>query len=510
MTLGYVVASDLGSGGCKTVVVDAQGRVIAAAQREYPTSYPHPGWAEQDPDDWYQAFAETVRTVLRQAEVLPNQVAGVGLVGVTHNAVLLDEREKPVNPSIIIFDTRSMIEVREINERWGDEVLLRTTNEASTVWTWPQLSWIRKNLPDAWCATRHILFQKDYVRNRLAPSLLTDTIDAGGTLLYDPQKAQWIEPFCKDLGLSPDQLPKVVQPRQVVGHVGPTGAADTGLAVGTPVICGTTDTVAEMLGSVAIRAGMGVVKLASVGRIAVVSDGPQIRPHVLNYQHVLPDLWYPGTASKYAASAYRWLRDLIWPDLAEQAYPLMDEAAAQAPAGSDGLIFHPHLNGEWAPYWDDSMRADFIGLTIRHTRGHLTRAVLEGVAFALRDAFEELESLGLAARDIRLIGQGSKSALWVQIMADVLNRSLAIPEQLDAVYGAALVTAIGVNLIPNNATTLESIIRFRRTVLPNPETADRYSALFDIYRSTDRALSSATARLNEFEHQQARREEVSL
>jgi xylulokinase len=294
----------------------------------------------------------------------------------------------------------------------------------------------------------------------------------------------------------------------IVAEVSPQGAADSGLAAGTPVIAGTTDTVAEMLGSGAIRPGSAIVKLASVGRIAVVTLEPVRCPHILNYRHVFNGLWYPGTASKYAASSYRWLRDVIWPDnYGEAAYRLMDEAAAQAPPGCDGLLFHPHLMGEWAPYWDERMRGDFVGLTARHTRAHLTRAVLEGVAFSLKDALAEMEGLGLESKDIRLIGQGSKSVLWSHIVANVLNRPLRVPEQPDAVYGAALITAMGINAIERTSEALESVIAIQQIIEPNPEVAHIYATLFSVYRDADTALRPIAARLHEFEHQQGRREE---
>ncbi|MCI0478087.1 MAG: hypothetical protein L0Y55_17735, partial [Anaerolineales bacterium] len=363
-------------GGCKTLIVNAQGRVIADAQQEYPTAYPQPGWVEQNPDDWYAAFCATVRTVLRESRLAPQDIIGVGIVGVTHNVVLLDARDRPLCPTILMFDTRSTAQVREILTRWGAQVWERTLNDVTTVWTWPQLLWLRENQPEVWRATRRLLFPKDYVRHRLAPAFVTDIIDAGGTLLFDPEREEWIQLFCDDLGIEPTWLPRVVKPLDIVARVSPQGAADTGLAIGTPVIAGTTDTASEVLGSGAIHPHTAIVKLASVGRIAAVTRAPALAHHILNYRHVFDGLWYPGTASKYAASAYRWLRDVIWYDaLTDSIYRVMDEAAACAPVGCDGLLFHPHLMGEWAPHWDEQMRGDFIGLTARHTRAHLTRAV---------------------------------------------------------------------------------------------------------------------------------------
>lgn len=405
----YVVASDIGSGGCKTAVINTSGKVISEAQEEYPNYYPHAGWVEQNPEDWYRAFCHTVNSVLKQSKIDLKKVLGVGIVGVTHNFVLLDKNERPLSPSILCFDTRSAKQAKEIEERWGAEhILNKTFNDANSIWSWPQLLWVRENNPEAWQITRHLLFQKDYVRHRLTSSILTDYIDAHGSLLFDPIKREWIWSFCDDLELDRSWLPEVVAPLDVVAKVGPKGAADTGLAEGTPVIAGTTDTVAEVLGSGANQPGLATVKLASVGRIAVVTTEPIYSHHIMNYHHVWDDLWYPGNGSKSAATSYRWLKDILWSDNQDKAiYKKMDAEAETIPPGSNGLLFHPHLLGEWAPHWNDRLRGNLIGLTARHTRPHITRAVLEGVALSLKDALAELEGLGANVKEIRLIGQGA-------------------------------------------------------------------------------------------------------
>jgi xylulokinase len=498
---GYVLASDLGSGGCKTVLLDAHHQIVAEARREYPTHYPHPGWVEQNPEDWYAAFCATTRQVLEISGITPSAIEAVGIDGVTHNTVLLDEHDRPLRPCILIFDIRSTAQVEAIARRWGDQVLERALNDVTTAWSWPQLLWVRENLPDVWQRTRRLLFQKDYVRHRLAPSFVTDTIDAEGTLFFDPLREQWIPEFCDDLGLDPAWLPPVVSPTEKVAVVSRQGAADTGLRAGTPVIAGTTDTVAEVLGAGAVQVGGACVKLASVGRIAVVSAQPLARAHILNYRHVVDGLWYPGTASKYAASAFRWLREWLWRDDGNAAiYPRMDEVAASVPAGSQGVLFHPHLMGEWAPHWDEKLRGDFLGLTVRHGRAHITRAVLEGVAFALRDALTEIESLGLSTHDIRLIGQGANSDLWAAIVCNVINRPLMIPQHADAAFGAALITAMGAGMISPEPTAVEKVIHMRMRIDPDPELAATYDALFEIYREADTALHLISARLYDFEH----------
>lgn len=496
LTKRYVLAGDLGSGGCKTVILDEAGRVVAGASAEYTTSYPHPGWVEQNPDDWYTAFVTTTRRVLAESGIAAAGIALVGLVGVTHNTVLLDGQDRPLRPCILTFDRRSGEQCRQILERWGDQVQQQTLNGVSPLWSWPQLLWLKQHEPEVWPAIRRVFFQKDYVRHRLAPAHITDSIDAAGTLLFDPMAGQWVEKFCEDLGLPSSALPGVVKPLELVSNVSRQGAADTGLVEGTPVIAGTTDTVAEVFGSGLLQPGQGMVKLASVGRLAVVSPSPIFHPHLLNYRHVLDGLWYPGSGTKAAATTPRWLRDNLWrqPSFAE-----MDQAAAQVPAGSEGLLFQPHLLGEWAPYWDERLRANFIGATMRHTQAHFTRAALEGVAFALRDAIEGLARLGLRYEEYRLIGGGAKSALWAQIVADVLGQPLILPKEQDAAYGAALISGVAAGLFEAEPASIQSLVQIERRLEPNPATHALYTELFEIYQEAEHRLHDIAHRLTEFE-----------
>lgn len=496
-TTRYILASDLGSGSCKTMLLDENGRIACKAASEYPTYHLKPGWVEQKPDDWYRSFTATVREVLSETGVNPKQIQAVGLVGVTHNTVLLDGRDRPLGNAILTFDQRSVEQCRQIEEKWGEDVFQRTLNAPSPLWSWPQLLWIRQNEPERWDQVRRLLFQKDYVRHRLAPGYLTDTIDAAGTLLYDPLLNRWIPEFCDDLGVNSESLPRLSAPMEVVSRVCRRGAADSGLNEGTPVIAGTTDTVAEMFGSGLLRPGQGMVKLASVGRLAVVCESPLRNRRILNYRHVMPDLWYPGSGTKSAATSPRWLRDSLWSD---QSFAEIDEAATQIPPGSEGMLFHPHLHGEWAPHWNEELRANFIGATVRHTRAHFSRAVLEGVAFSLRDAIDYLAEIGLTYTEYRLIGGGTRSPLWRRIVCDILGQPITVPRQRDAVYGAALITAVAAGFFKLDPTQIEGIVPVEARLEPDPMTHQRYCELFDIYKRADRALAPIASGLRSFEN----------
>jgi xylulokinase len=496
MPKNFVLAGDLGSGGCKTIILDNAGQVVVAASAEYPTHYPHPGWVEQNPDDWWTAFVHTTRQVLAQSRVPATDIAAIGLVGVTHNTVLLDSRDRPLRPCILTFDHRSHSQCQQILDRWGEEVFRQTLNGVSPLWSWPQLLWLKQHEPQTWAAVRRIVFQKDYVRQRLAPAHTTDSIDPAGTLLFNPVTERWVGDFCADLGLTSSMLPQVTNPLQIVSAVSREAADETGLAAGTPVIAGATDTVAEVFGSGLLKPGQGMVKLASVGRLAVVANEPVDNERILNYRHVLPGLWYPGSGTKSAATVPRWLRDNLWQ---QPSFSEMDEAAATIPPGSDGLLFQPHLLGEWAPYWDDNLRANFIGATVRHSQAHFTRSALEGVAFALKAAIEGLAEMGLPYHEYRLIGGGSRSRLWSQIVSDALGQELIIPVEQDAAYGAGLLTAVAAGMIPLVAESIQPLIKIRQRVEPDPNTCARYSDLFDIYKLAEQRLHDIAHRLTIFE-----------
>jgi len=487
----------LGTSGCKSIVLDAEGNIRGWALEDYPTLRPHPGWAEQHPHDWFEAFRSTAQQAIRQAEVKPVDIAAICIVGITHNAVLLDENDAVIRSAILYTDTRSQSQSEVLLQKWGDEIFRRTCNQPSPIWTWPQLQWIKENEPEVWQQIRRIMFPKDYLRHRIAPSFLTDTVDPVGTLLYDPLENKWIDEFCADLGLSPEALPKPVEPWQIVGTVSKRGADETGLAVGTPVIAGTTDTAAEVFSAGALHADQIIVKLATVGRIITIAKGPVLDPIFLNYPHVLDGLWYPGTSTKFAASAFTWARKAFW-DNSNHIYDfkLMNQAAAGTPPGANGLIFHPYLDGEFAPSWDPYLKGSFLGVGVQHDRAHFTRAVLEGVAFAIRDALESILATKQEIDEIRLIGGGATSDLWAQIMADVLQHELLVLRDADAAFGSALMAGVSAGMFELKPKTIGDLIRIRAHFSPDAKRVQLYDKLFDIYRMATKTITEVSHQLH--------------
>ena len=360
--------------------------------------------------------------------------------------------------------------------------------------------WLREEEPHIWERVRKILFPKDYVRYRLVPMFVTDKIDPIGTLLYDPIDGQWIEEFCNSLGLPAKAFPQSVSPLQVVGKVSKSSAEVTGLYPGTPVIAGTTDTAAEVFGTGALTPGQTIIKLATVGRIAAVSQNPLDHPTVLNYPHVLPGLWYPGTCTKFAASAFSWARQVFWDhDGNHYDYKLMDQAVETVPPGAEGLLFHPYLAGEFAPSWDPHLRASFLGVGINHHRAHFTRAVMEGVAFALRDALMSILLMGLCVNELRLIGGGATSRIWAQIITDNLKREVLVPEGTDAAYGSALLAGLAVGMFDKSPEGIDHLIKIRSRLTPDKRRTLLYDELFSIYKQSADATKELSHRLQVFQ-----------
>ena len=496
-----VLGSDLGTSATKSIVLDSRGHIRGWARQEYETSRPRPGWAEQHPHDWFNAFCNTARLAIRQAAVNPEEIHAVCISGITHNAVLLDENDDVIRAAILYTDVRSQTQSDALLHEWGAEILNRTCNLLSPVWTWPQLRWIKENEPKVWRRVHHVLFPKDYVRHQITPSFLTDTIDPVGTCLYDPHRNQWIDMFCADLELSPGAWPKPTEPWSVVGTISKQTAKYIGLAPNTPVVAGTTDTAAEGFGTGALRPGQTTIKLATVGRLSTVIEDPILDPPLINYPHVNAGLWYSGTSTKFGASAFTWLRNALWDEGEDRKYDfkLMDDVASTVPPGANGVIFHPYLDGEFAPYWDPHLRADFLGIGVHHDRSHLTRAVLEGVAFSIRDAFDHSMANELSVEEIRFIGGGASSTLWAQILADVLQRELLVPEGADAAFGAALMAGVVCGMFDNNPEAINDLIRIRARFSPDTNRGKLYDDLFGIYLSASKAMTDVSHQLHHFD-----------
>ncbi len=481
----YLLGIDFGGGASKATLLSGDGVIVAESTAEYSTLYPGNGACEQEPSDWWKALCENVTELLATSRVAATDIACIALDSATHTAVLCDESYTPLRPSIHWTDSRSRKHANYLKEKHGEAIFGAAYHRPDTIWTLPQLMWVRENEPDTFGRVRHIFFEKDYLRYRLTDVWCTDYIEAQGSMLFDCRTMQWSEELCALAGVSTEWLPPLKNPTDIIGEVTMTAAAETGLAVGTPVICGTTDTCMEVFASGAVKQGDVTVKLATAGRICVITDRPYPNQHLVNYSHIAPGLWYPGTATKSCAASYRWYRDTFGGD-----YRTLDAGAAAVPIGCNGMIFHPYLNGELTPYADPMLCGSFTGIRATHTRAHFTRAVLEGVCYSLLDSKRALDQLGIACGNTAtVIGGGAKGELWRQMTADVLGMTLKSTESSDSSFGSAMLAGIAIGVFADPLDAVTRCVREVGITEPNSTRTAQYAEIFEEYKRIHDALA---------------------
>lgn len=481
----YLLGIDFGGGASKATLLDTNGNIVADTGAEYPTLYPAGGACEQRPEDWIKALCENVAALLNKSGIDPADILMIAVDSATHTSLVCDADFAPLRPAMHWTDTRSRLQADRLREQLGEEIFKKTFHKPDTIWTLPQLLWLKENEPDVFANTRYIFFEKDYIRYFLTDIYCTDYIEAEGSMLFDCNKMTWDADLCALCGVTVDMLPPLKNPTDVIGAVTEKAAAATGLAAGTPVICGTTDTVMEVFASGAVKQGDVTVKLATAGRICVITDRPYPDRHLVNYSHVAAGLWYPGTATKAAASSYRWYRDTFGGE-----YKDLDEGAGNVPLGCEGLIFHPYLNGELTPYADPMLCGSFTGVRATHTKAHFTRAVLEGVSLSLLDSKRYLDSLNIPyAENATVIGGGAKGALWRQITADALGITLKTTESSDSSLGSAMLAGIAAGVFKDPADAVAHCVREKDITVPHLENTAKYAKLFEDYKRIHDALA---------------------
>jgi xylulokinase len=453
-----LVGLDVGTTGVKALALSPDGDVLARAEESYGLSTPHPGWAEQDPEDWWRA-AE------RALAALGGEPAAIGLSGQMHGLVVLDDRDRVLRPAILWNDQRTEAECVEIEERVGLARLIQLTgNRALTGFTAPKLLWLRRHEPTTYAQVAHVLLPKDYVRLRLTGEHAIDVADASGTLLFDVARRRWSQEMLEALELDPDWLPRALESPEVSGQT----------VAGIPVAAGAGDQAAAALGVGVDRPGPVSVVLGTSGVVfaalpAFAAD-PQARVHA--FCHAVPGGWHAMGVMLSAAGSLRWLRDVLGPP---GGYDELTAAAEEWPAGTEGLTFLPYLSGERTPHADPHARAAFAGLTLRHDRGALVRAVLEGVAYGLRDSLELLRELGVDPRDGRVSGGGARSELWVRILASVLGLPIRrTTADEGSAYGAALLGGVAAGVFRDVHEAVATCVRLLDPVDPDPQWVDAY------------------------------------
>jgi xylulokinase len=483
-----VLALDLGTSAVKALVVDMNGRILGHGSAEHPMQHPHPGNAEQRPEDWWDATGRAVRAALAESAT---PVQAIGLSGQMHGTVLLDDRGDPLGPAIIWADTRSQAEVEDLTAIIGPRRLLEITGSPlATGFQAATVRWLQRHEPDRWRRTQHILLPKDYLRYRLTDVFATEPSDASSTLLLDIHTRDWSDAILKAINLDRSFLPVVYPSASMTGNLTPNAAAALGLPDGLPVIAGGADVACGALGAGVVDSDAMLLSISTGAQVVVPSSTPEI--NFAGNSHtfcaaIAPGqsgaAWYQMGATMAAGLALRWLRDTIFMLPPEGGYAQMTAAAEAIPPGAGGLIFLPYLAGERTPHMNPHARGLLLGLTASHGRGHLVRAVMEGVAFALYDAYRALDLDGATVNRAILAGGGVRSSLWRQIFADVFGISISPLETVEQSALGAAVLAAAAMAGNDPAAVSRSWSRYVAPIQPGTAVHNRYQALFAIFRA---------------------------
>ncbi|HTG87014.1 MAG TPA: xylulokinase [Pyrinomonadaceae bacterium] len=490
---------DVSTTGVKALVIDRDGAISDSFTSPLHLSNPQPLWSEQKPNDWWQAAVNSIQHVVR--ENAGGDIAAIGLTGQMHGLVLLDEAGEVLRPSILWNDQRCAAECDEIRARLGKERLIQISgNDALTGFTAPKIVWVRNHEREVYDRARHVLLPKDYLRYKLTSEYAMDKADGSGTLLFDLQRRDWSNELLDALDIPAAWLPPTFEGPAITSRITAEAAQATGLSEGTPVVAGGGDQAAQAVGVGAIRPGVVALTLGTSGVVFAATETPLIeaqgRLHA--FCHAVPERWHLMGVMLSAAGSLQWYRDALYPNVSFQE--LVNEAAEVAP-GSDGLLFLPYLCGERTPHPDPLARGSWVGLTTRHTRAHLTRAVLEGVAFGFKDMFSLMQDVGLGEIDeVRVSGGGAKSNLWRQILADVLGSELVTVNTTEgAAYGAALLAGVAAGVWPNVDRACAQTIRVSDRVTPSETNTARYAEMYRQYQSLYPALRTVSHSLSEIE-----------
>lgn len=481
---------DISTTGAKALLVDERGEVVGSATTPLTLSTPRPLWSEQNPEEWWAGMGRSIRQVLSDAGVTGKDVAAIGLTGQMHGLVLLDGQGRVLRPAILWNDQRTGKQCDDIRSRLGKSRLIQITgNDALTGFTAPKILWVQQNEPEVYARARHILLPKDYIRYQLTGDFAVDRAGGAGTLLFDLRQRTWSDEVLAALEISPELLPPTYEGPEITGTVTQAAAEETGLAAGTPVVGGGGDQAAQAVGVGAVQPGIIALTLGTSGVVFAPTEAPLIEPEgrLHAFCHAAPGRWHFMGVMLSAAGSLQWYRDTLAPGTDFDA--LVEEAAEISP-GSEGLLFLPYLTGERTPHPDPLARGAWVGLTVRHQRAHLTRAVLEGVAYGIKDSFSLIQQSGLGSiEQVRISGGGARSPLWRQIIADVLGVELVTVNTTEgAAFGAALLASVGAGFYDSVPAACEQTIQLTGQTRPAAE-SETYQRTYPLYQALYPALA---------------------
>ncbi len=484
---------DIGTSGAKAIVCDGDGHIIAMALAEYPISSPQPLWSEQNPSDWWQGAQQAIRDVVSAVDA--SQIMGIGLTGQMHGSVFLDADNQVIRPALLWNDQRTAAECAEINQRVGAQRLIEIAgNPALTGFQAPKILWVRNHEPANFARIAHILLPKDYIRLLLSGVYATDAADTAGTLLIDLTSRDYSDEILAALEIKREWLPTVYEGPSITSHLTADVATALGLTAGIPIIAGGGDNAAAAIGTGIIKSGVVNSSIGTSGVVFAHSDNialdPQGRLHT--FCHSVPGAWHMMAVTLSAGGAFGWLRNTLrQTGASDLSYDDLTSAAANVPAGAEGLIFLPYLSGERTPHLDPLARGAFVGLPTRHGIGHMARAVMEGVTFSLRDGIEIMRELGVPTTDVRATGGGGKSPLWRQMQADIYNAPVStLAAEEGPAYGAALLAGVGTGHFADVNDAVTRCVRVVATTQPNPAMVAKYNQIYAIYRTMYSHLSA--------------------
>jgi xylulokinase len=488
---------DISTTGSKALLIDQRGTVVSSASFPHSLQTPRPLWSEQDPREWWEAVTKAIQTALREARVSGDRVSAIGLTGQMHGLVMLDEAGVVLRPAILWNDQRTQSQCDEIHQRIGRDKFIRITgNVALTGFTAPKILWVQQNEPEIYAKTRHILLPKDYIRFKLTGGYAMDKAGASGTVLFDLAQRSWSPDILTALDIPIEWMPPTYEGPFFSGKLTSAAASLLGLMADTPVASGGGDQAAQAVGVGAVKPGVVALTVGTSGVVFATTPSALIEPEgrLHAFCHAVPDMWHFMGVMLSAAGSLQWYRDTLAPEL---DFSDLIAEAEPIPTGSEGLQFLPYLSGERTPHPDPLARGAWVGLTLRHNRGHLTRALLEGVAFGLKDSFSLIQRAGLGEiHQVRASGGGTRNALWRQILASVLEAELVTVNTTEgAAFGAAILAGVGAGAWQDVSSACSEAVQITGRVQPDPAQVEVYRKSYPLYRELYPILKPAFGRM---------------